>query len=305
MFPFDFVDSLSMFFIYAFVGWIVEVIYYGITEGHFVNRGFLNGPLCPVYGIGFYGVILLLLPVQDNFPVLFFGSMFITTVVEFLAGFILYKAFELRWWDYRQNKFNIMGFVCLKFSIYWGIACSLAIKLLHPLVWWILENTPFIVKLIVLSAFTAMLIFDIVDTVVAIIGFKKKIKILTDVTGEIKRASDTIGKEIYEKVEVAVTFATPRVENYELYKKMYSEHRAEEQELFKRNTKEERALLASFLKEEKQAISKTKESANEKITASIGVLKKNEKRLMRRLIDNGKDSKAKVLEFLQTQKEKF
>ena len=96
MFQFSLIDSIAMFFIYAFVGWVVEVIYYGIIEGKFVNRGFLNGPLCPVYGFGFYGVIIALTPVEDNFPMLFFGSMLITTIVEFLAGFILYKVFSTK-----------------------------------------------------------------------------------------------------------------------------------------------------------------------------------------------------------------
>ena len=189
MFQFSLIDSIAMFFIYAFVGWVVEVIYYGINEGKFVNRGFLNGPLCPVYGFGFYGVIVALTPVEDNFPMLFFGSMLITTVVEFLAGFILYKAFELRWWDYRDRKFNVLGFICLRFSIYWGIACSLAMKMLHPTVMFILEKCPFIIKIIALAVCAVLLVFDLFETIIAVIGFKKKIKVITDITGEIKSVS--------------------------------------------------------------------------------------------------------------------
>ena len=83
---YPFLDAYGMFFIYAFIGWVVEVIYYGLDEGKFINRGFLNGPLCPVYGIGFYGVILLLEQLSGNFFLLFFGSMIICTTVEFLAG---------------------------------------------------------------------------------------------------------------------------------------------------------------------------------------------------------------------------
>ena len=98
--PFPLDVSLMMFFIYGFIGWVVEVIYYGVTEGKFINRGFLNGALCPVYGIGFYCVIWFFRPFADSFPMLFFGSAIVCTTVEFIAGVILYVIFHLRWWDY-------------------------------------------------------------------------------------------------------------------------------------------------------------------------------------------------------------
>ena len=90
MLPFPLDVSLMMFFIYGFIGWVVEVIYYGITEGKFINRGFLNGALCPVYGIGFYCVIWFFRPIMDSFPMLFFGSAIVCTTVELIAGAILY-----------------------------------------------------------------------------------------------------------------------------------------------------------------------------------------------------------------------
>ena len=64
--PYPFLESYTMFFIYSFIGWIVEVIYYGVTEGRFINRGFLAGPMCPVYGIGFYAAIWLFNPFVGN-----------------------------------------------------------------------------------------------------------------------------------------------------------------------------------------------------------------------------------------------
>ena len=129
-----FFDSISMFFIYGFMGWVIEVVYNGISDGKFINRGFLNGPICPMYGIGFYGVIIILTPFLNNFTMLFFGSMAITTLVELIAGIVLYKVFQLRWWDYSQFKFNLKGFICLRFSIYWGIACTLGLRVIQPAV---------------------------------------------------------------------------------------------------------------------------------------------------------------------------
>ena len=122
--PYPFIESYLMFFIYSFIGWVIEVIYYGITEGKFINRGFLAGPLCPVYGLGFYAAIWFFEPFKDNFLILFFGMATACTVVELIAGLILYHAFHMRWWDYSDYKLNIGGYICLRFFIYWGIAAS-------------------------------------------------------------------------------------------------------------------------------------------------------------------------------------
>ena len=139
--PYPFLESYTMFFIYSFIGWIVEVIYYGVTEGRFINRGFLAGPMCPVYGIGFYAAIWLFNPFVGNFFVIFFGTATAATIVELIAGIILYHTFHMRWWDYSEYKLNFHGYICLRFYIYWGIACSLGLYVLHPAVLWVVTDT--------------------------------------------------------------------------------------------------------------------------------------------------------------------
>ncbi|MCI1264697.1 MAG: putative ABC transporter permease, partial [Saccharofermentans sp.] len=89
MLPYPFLDSYMMFFIYSFIGWVVEVIYYGVVEGRFINRGFLNGPMCPLYGLGFYAAIWFFEPFTGNFFVVFFGTALAATTVELIAGVIL------------------------------------------------------------------------------------------------------------------------------------------------------------------------------------------------------------------------
>lgn len=302
MFPFSLVDSVAMFFIYAFVGWVVEVAYHAITVGKFVNRGFLNGPLCPVYGFGFYGVIIALLPVQDNFPLLFFGSLIITSAIEFIAGFILYKAFELRWWDYRDNKFNIMGFVCLKFSIYWGVACSLAMKTLYPSVNYVLGIIPEVAKIVVVVILTIALIVDFIDTTIATIGMKKKLRVIGDISTEIRNVSDRIGGKIYDGVETVVTKTAPTIENYEEYKKLHLAHREEERQLLKKHQEEEKALLDRILKEEKQSLIASRDAANDKLKENIKSIKKREKRIIRRLSHSQTEVYNKLIEMITSDK---
>lgn len=86
-----------LFFIYAFLGWCTEVAFAACKEGRFVNRGFLNGPVCPIYGFGVVGVALALRPVMDSLPLLFLGSVVITSLIEFVTGFVLEKVFHAKW----------------------------------------------------------------------------------------------------------------------------------------------------------------------------------------------------------------
>lgn len=108
--------TIFFFFVYAFLGWCVEVAYAAITTRELVNRGFLNGPICPIYGCGMTVMIAVLgrftMPSSDmawyqNVLVAFFGGMVITTLVELVGGYILYKMFHTRWWDYSMYRFNL------------------------------------------------------------------------------------------------------------------------------------------------------------------------------------------------------
>ena len=108
---------LWIFFVYAFLGWCTEVSYAALRTGKFVNRGFLNGPVCPIYGCGVVVVLVGLTPLKGNFVLLFLGSVVLTSVLELATGFVLEKLFRQRWWDYSDKPFNLGGYICLEFSI--------------------------------------------------------------------------------------------------------------------------------------------------------------------------------------------
>lgn len=122
------------FFLYAFAGWAAEVLFAAFRHGRFVNRGFLCGPLCPIYGIGLVLVALLLEPLGNHWVQLFLVAAALTTGVELVAGYLMEKLFHHRWWDYSAMPLNIGGYVCLPFSLLWGAACVLIEKVVHPLV---------------------------------------------------------------------------------------------------------------------------------------------------------------------------
>ena len=301
--PFPFIDSMIMFFIYGFVGWVVEVIYYGITEGKFINRGFLNGPHCPVYGLGFYGVVWFFAPMMDNFPLLFFGSSMIATTVELLAGVILYWIFHLRWWDYSDYKYNFKGFICLRFAIYWGIACSLGMYLLFPTVNEIISHTPVPVRTGVVICLSLLLIVDLIVSVASIFEFNKKVRFVSSISGGLRKASDTIGSQIYGTVDTIVTKTTPAVEtttaSYNEFRDLYTKHRAEEKELARKNRAEERELLGSYVTSGKKTFVKTRDAAGEKIVATFGKIKASELRLISIIRTNKSDDYDETIRYLK------
>lgn len=112
--------SILYFFVYGFLGWCTEVIFAAFKQHRFVNRGFLNGPICPIYGVGVTLVIACLEAFQSNLLLLYISSVILVTVLEGVTGWAMDKLFHNKWWDYSKLPFNIGGYVCLLFSLIWG-----------------------------------------------------------------------------------------------------------------------------------------------------------------------------------------
>ena len=129
---YEFITLCALFLVYSFLGWIVEVIFTFFVEGKLVNRGFLVGPLVPIWGTGAILITLGLKP-DDSVFSLIISSAFIGTVLEYIVNYVMEKIFKVRWWDYSQFPFNINGRVCLITSCMFGIAGLLVIKVFNPL----------------------------------------------------------------------------------------------------------------------------------------------------------------------------
>lgn len=120
------------FIIYAHLGWCLETVYATIKDKVFVNRGFLHGPYCSMYGFGALSIVILAKPFQYNLMVLYLYSVIITTIIEYITGYVLEKSFNTTWWDYSKRPLNIHGRICLMFSLLWGIISVLLVKVIHP-----------------------------------------------------------------------------------------------------------------------------------------------------------------------------
>lgn len=137
---------LSIYFLwfitYSILGWVYESIICSIQERSLVNRGFLNGPLCPVYGFGGLSIIFVLDQRTDNVIILFFIGMLLTCLVEYITAVLLEKLFHAQWWDYSSNHFNFQGRICLLGAVVFGTLSILLIKYIHPFVSNLMSRLP-------------------------------------------------------------------------------------------------------------------------------------------------------------------
>lgn len=198
---FSIFQLLSFFVIYSFFGWCLEVVYQAVEHGKFINRGFLNGPYCPIYGFGAVVVISLLLPIRENILILYVGSVILTSALELLTGFVLEKIFNQHWWDYSDERFNIAGYICLKFSLLWGVACLIAVRMIHPLVEKFVNWIPHTVGVIFLIVIYVGFAGDFIFTVSAILNIKKRMRILEGISAEMRKISDKTGEKLFSGVE--------------------------------------------------------------------------------------------------------
>lgn len=131
-------QALQYFVIYSILGWCVEVIYQAAAKGIVVNRGFLNGPVCPIYGFGVISVFALLGAFSPESMygasglLVFAEGIVLATAIELFGGWALDKIFHARWWDYSSKPLNFHGYICLEFSLIWGLGIVFVVKILQP-----------------------------------------------------------------------------------------------------------------------------------------------------------------------------
>ena len=268
----SFYDIVIYFVLFAIAGYICEVIFAAIVLGKFVNLGFLNGPWCPIYGFGVVIVAICLKPLSKSLIVLFIGSVLLTSVLEYFTGFILEKVFDQKWWDYSDDKFNLGGYICLKFSLLWGVACTAVVKLVLPAVDAVIRVVPHFVGLIVTGVIVALMLIDLSATVITIMGIKKKIRLIDSTVAKLKAGTEDMGGFISKETLIVK-------DKYEEIAKTAGEKKAE--------LAEKKDALAKAVAEKREANAERREelakSVEEKYTAFVKSLgeKRGERRLMK------------------------
>lgn len=184
-----------LFLCYSAIGWLCESIYCSIPAHRFINRGFLSGPVCPVYGVGALLVIFLLSPIAWSLPLLYLGGALVTSVLEYGTGWLLETLFHAKWWDYSDKKWNLHGRVCLHNSLLFGVMCVVLLRGIHPvLLGWVEQLPPLLLTLISL----ALLAVFSVDAVFAVLGalqLRGKLDDLQQILDELRERTESAVSE--------------------------------------------------------------------------------------------------------------
>ena len=190
------VSKYFLYFItYSFLGWLMEVCCTFIEQKKFVNRGFLIGPICPIYGYGVLAIIFLIGNDISDVLGVFLKAILICSILEYFTSYFMEKIFKARWWDYSKRKFNINGRICLETMVPFGILGCTVVYLLHPLV----------VRLISIFSSTLIIVIAIIIFIIYLVDNIISFNVMNKIKKEIKKQAvdntELIRKRVIEWIE--------------------------------------------------------------------------------------------------------
>ncbi len=189
-------DFVWLFFIYSFVGWCIEVCYAAVRRRKFVNRGFVNSPLCPIYGFGAV-LFALFLPELVSSPFfLFLGGMLLASVLEYSTGMLMEKIFHKKLWDYSEIRYNIGGYVCLRYALLWGLLAVLTIRFVNPALCSLLRVIPSSITAVLQWTALILLAFDFLAEALTVRGMLASAKRLSPLSSRLQRISGLLEKRL-------------------------------------------------------------------------------------------------------------
>ena len=189
---FSLYQVFAYFLIYSCLGWCLEVIYAAVTTGQLINRGFLNGPVCPIYGFGMVIVLFALTPLSHSLLLLYLGGVILPSALELVGGWALYKLYHTRWWDYSDYPFNIGGYICLEFSLLWGVGTLIVMKLVHPIIADAVALIPPLVGLVLMFLLYGIYAADTIATAFAASDLARDLDALEKVADSMHAVSDAM-----------------------------------------------------------------------------------------------------------------
>lgn len=186
----DMYHIINWFYIYSFLGWLWESSYVSFKEKKLVNRGFVTGPVCTIYGFGAVIVYLILKPISGNIILLYLGGVIVPTILEYATAVLMETLFHTSWWDYSKNKYNFQGRICLGASLGWGAFSVILFSVFQP----------FVERIVALySVATGELLVRIATLVYAVdfgMSYMNAMQI-----GEKLRNMDAVMDELYEYIQ--------------------------------------------------------------------------------------------------------
>lgn len=177
---------LMDFYIFALAGWIYESTFVSIRSRKPVNRGFLVGPILPLYGFGAVSVYILLRPFSKYGSLLYVMGMLVATVLEYITSWLMEVLFHAKWWDYSKEPYNLHGRIALIPSMFWGILSLFMFDVFQPAASWVINKIPYEKGKILLIIFLLITAFDLVYTIITTVSFRKQLENLYEFRKELE-----------------------------------------------------------------------------------------------------------------------
>lgn len=200
----EIIASWFLYFIaYSVLGWVAETIYCSVPKGHFVERGFLRGPLCPIYGAGAIIILIALEPYVNNIPLIFILGMMLTSALEYITSVLMEKLFHMRWWDYSNHLFQLNGRICLLNSTLFGLLCVVLTEFIHPFIQSVAHRIPDLVLFLTTSIICAVFIADVIVSVRAILQLKGHLEKLRKAEEQLRIHIEEQREKLKEQLEIS------------------------------------------------------------------------------------------------------
>lgn len=201
-------EWLLVFYLYCFLGWCFESAVVSVQQRRFVNRGFLRGPMLPIYGFGATLLLHIALPLHAHPVWLFFASMVAATVFEYIVGVVMERLFKIKYWDYSEHRFQFRGYICLQSSVCWGVMGLLLTWVIHPPVEALVVGLPFVLLLVLDVLLSAAFVSDVVVSVRAALDLAK----LLEELDKLREQGVVLRRQLSETALVKLTRLSYRVD---------------------------------------------------------------------------------------------
>ena len=236
--PYSFYQLAWFFILYSFAGWCAGVAIAALRNKKFINTGFLNAPLCPVYGIGAVFNTIVLSELQHRLFFLFLGGIIISAAVTFMTGFLLERIFHMRWWDFTKHRFQFEGYISVPYAVACGLAAAVCVRFLNPFIAGLLGLLPPGIGRIILIVVYVLFAIDFTGASTAILQLRSRVRHIAHAAGEVagslmddvtenvtenlQKISDTFGNAITAKIQNRMMRAYPSLEAEHLLKAEHS-----------------------------------------------------------------------------------
>ncbi|MBR3134257.1 MAG: hypothetical protein IKG56_02210 [Clostridia bacterium] len=293
-----------LFMIYSVAGWCVEEVTCSIIEKKIVDRGFLIGPLCPIYGFGGTGITIFLTKYINSPIAVFCMGVLLCAVLEYFTSYIMEKIFNARWWDYSNDKLNLNGRICVRTLIPFGVFGMLVLYVFNPFLYDIIESISITELQILASSLSTILILDFIISMAVVSGVTSKAKTIS--MENPKDNTDEITAKVKE--ELRKTFAGNRLVNaYPEFtafrariKKIARETAEKSKEVVKETAKKGKEAIKETAEKSKEVVKETAKRSKEKVERTAQKGKKAIETEKKRIVEKTNERKKQIKSKIQT-----